>query len=129
MTGMTKAEPDGLVDAPMPSTLKVWTGVSGIICSAHEGPTGKLHGHTWEVKAWWLDGRDADEARSTLASYLSRFDHDYLPNWLSRGELIAKAVLKDLDCDAVDVSRPLEGIFARAEITSRTPNPKGAGRG
>jgi hypothetical protein len=121
MTGMTKVESAGLAAALTQPSLKVWTGASGIISAAHESSEGRLHGHTWEVKAWWLDGRDAVSARQTLAKYLSRFDHTLLPADLARGEALASDILIGLGCAVVDVSRPLEGIFARVEL-SPLPN-------
>lgn len=117
MTGMTKGDKNGQVVEPMPINLRVWTGVSGTISAAHESLDGTLHGHTWEVKAWWTDGRDALAAKATLANCLSSFDHTLLPAELARGEALAEAVLVYLGCKAVDISRPLEGIFARAEIS------------
>lgn len=99
----------------MRTASRVLTGVRGIICAAHEGPDGKLHGHTWSVTAWWTDSRDANEAKQTLDSYISFFDHSRLAPSMNRGEAIAKHILLDLECTAVDVERPLEGIFARVE--------------
>lgn len=118
MIGMTKDDSAGQAGSSTPIALKVLTGVRGTICAAHEGPDGSLHGHTWSVTAWWNDSRCAIEAKQTLDSYISFFDHSRLAPSMSRGEAIAKRVLQDLGCAAVDVDRPLEGIFARAERPS-----------
>lgn len=115
MTGTMKAENAGQGAKPTLSTLKVMTGVRGLICAAHAGPDGKLHGHTWSVIAWWSDGRCALRAKQDLDSYISFFDHTRLAESMSRGEDIAMRVAEDLGCCAVDVERQLEGIFARVE--------------
>ena len=120
MTGTMKAAGAGQDAMPTQPALKVMTGVCGLICAAHEGPDGKLHGHTWSVTAWWSDSRCANEAKQMLDSYLGRFDHTLLPGHLNRGENIAVRTLEALGCTAVDVARPMEGIFARVEHATPT---------
>ena len=91
------------------------TGVRAILSAAHRGPENKLHGHTWEVVAWFhAAGEDARNLKGDLLATLELFDHDILPDSLSRGEDLAEWLGTELTgCVQVDVSRPLEGFFAR----------------
>jgi len=94
-------------------------GVGGIVSAAHRDTgTGKLHGHTWEVTAWFCRGTDAVIRQCRLDSILSEIDHTELPDQLAWGEDIAEWVAAKFDdsaCVAVDVSRPLERLYARWE--------------
>lgn len=75
-----------------------------------------MHGHTWQVTAWWpSDGTDALLRQKELAHAVARLDHKELPDELSRGEALAAHFGHALGCVAVDVSRPLERIYARWE--------------
>ena len=93
------------------------TGVSGIISAAHHGSDGVLHGHTWQVIVWWHANGDiiltADRKKRYLFEYLKRYDHNVLPEELAWGENLAEKIGHDMRAAAVDVSRPLEGIFAK----------------
>ena len=93
------------------------TGVSGVISAAHYSRDGKLHGHTWQVVVWYQTNggvlMDADNRKRALFEYLERFDHKRLPDEFAWGEDLAEKIGKDLRADAVDVSRPLEGIYAK----------------
>lgn len=109
--------PDG---EPMPIDLRVMTGASAIVSAAHRSRDGNLHGHTWEVTAWWPEGPCAVERKAALTSFLSVFDHQVLGDEMAWGEALAKAALLGLHCLKVEVRRPLEGIFAVAE---RMPAP------
>lgn len=100
------------------TNLKVWTGVSAIVSAAHRSRDGNLHGHTWEVVAWWPEGRCAIQLKAELTNYLSIFDHTVLGDANAWGEALAKAVLIGMDCQKVEVRRPLEGMFAVAERTT-----------
>lgn len=82
-----------------------------------------MHGHTWEVTAWFSNSTaDAVGLQSRLRSVLRRFDHKTLPDELSRGEAIAQAVGEELgDCDEVIVARTVEGIFAQWIASPPTP--------
>lgn len=105
----------GQADAPTPTGLKVLTGAGSIISAAHRNRDGQLHGHTWEVTAWWQAGPCAVERQQTLASYLSIFDHQVLGDEIAWGEALAVSILHGLDCVKVEVARPLERIYAIAE--------------
>jgi hypothetical protein len=96
----------------MRTTLKVLTGVTSVLSAAHRSKDGQMHGHTWEVTAWWTTTPDAVAKRAELAKYLSIFDHSVLADGVSWGEALAEAVLIGLDCAKVEVRRPLEGIYA-----------------
>lgn len=95
------------------------TGVSGVISAAHYSRDGKLHGHTWQVVVWWLAESStiisADTRKRLMAEYLERFDHKILPNELAWGEDLAEQIGLDLAAISVDVSRPLEGVYAKWE--------------
>ena len=100
---------------PMPIRLKVLTGASAIVAAAHHSKDGRLHGHTWQITAWWTGTPDAVEMQSVLRNYLSRFDHGLLPNELAWAEAFGAQILTDLGCVKVEIARPLEGIFAAVE--------------
>lgn len=94
--------------------MRSLTGVGAVLCAAHFGPDGRVHGHTWEVTAWFEDaGEDACHLYEKLRCLLCSFDHAILPPKLSRGEDIARFVGENLDCHQVDVSRGAERIYAR----------------
>jgi len=92
------------------------TGVSGFISAAHYSREGVLHGHTWQVMVWWQSENymtSADCRKQLLLDYLQKFDHSVLPEQLSWGEDLAERIGLDMDAAAVDISRPLEGIYAK----------------
>lgn len=93
------------------------TGVSGIISAAHYSRDGKLHGHTWQVVVWYHANGDvildAERKKQFLAQYLERYDHNVIDDALAWGEDLAEKIGIDLRAAVVDVSRPLEGIFAK----------------
>lgn len=93
------------------------TGVSGVISAAHYSGDGVLHGHTWQVVVWWYANGDvilsADRRKRMLADYLQKFDHSVLPEELAWGEELAERIGLDMRAAAVDVSRSLEGIYAK----------------
>ena len=93
------------------------TGVSGVISAAHHGSDGVLHGHTWQVIVWWHANSDdilsAERKKRFLAEHLKRYDHTLLPDELAWGEHLAEKIGLDMRAAAVDVSRPLEGIYAK----------------
>jgi 6-pyruvoyl-tetrahydropterin synthase len=93
-----------------------FTGVSGVISAAHYSRDGVLHGHTWQVVVWWqADSHmlSADGRKQSLADYLRKFDHSVLPEQLTWGEDLAERIGLDMRAAAVDISRPLEGIYAK----------------
>lgn len=94
------------------------TGVSATISAAHTSPTGVTHGHTWSVVAWFVADKDAVFLSGALNGMTKIYDHGILPPELSRGEDMAAHILQELapiGCFEVEVSRPLEGIFAKAQ--------------
>ena len=100
----------------MQTGLRVLTGATAFISAAHRNLNGEVHGHTWEVKAWWQNVPCAVEKQATLRNYLSIFDHTMLGDDQAWGEALGKAILHGLDCVKVEVSRPLEGLFASIEM-------------
>lgn len=107
--------------------MTTFTGVGGIISAAHSGPDGRMHGHTWEVTAWFrCPEKEIDEAeepcldavhlQNDLNAALSLPDHGILPDAISRGEDLAKWLGSQLNgCVRVDVFRTAERIYARWE--------------
>lgn len=97
------------------SDIRILTGVSGILSAAHRSREGIMHGHTWEVTCWWSDCPDAVAKQAELTKYLSIFDHTVLADGLAWGEKLAEAILHGMKCVKVEVSRPLERIYAVIE--------------
>jgi 6-pyruvoyl-tetrahydropterin synthase len=95
--------------------MKILTGVSAVLSAAHRDRDGNLHGHTWQVTAWWDDEPDAVQKQKDLKEYLTIFDHHILADNVAWGEYLGKTILIGMDCVRVDVSRPLEGIYALVE--------------
>ena len=95
--------------------MKIMTGVSAVFSAAHKSRDGVLHGHTWQVTAWWRDTPDAVQRQKDLQAYLSVFDHTLLADGVAWGEDLARAITHGMGCCKVEVSRPLEGIFAVVE--------------
>jgi len=93
------------------------TGVSGVISAAHYSREGKLHGHTWQVIVWhYANGDvilDAERRKRMLSDYLLQFDHSVIDDEYAWGEDLAEKIGVDLRAAAVDVTRPLEGIYAK----------------
>lgn len=95
--------------------MKTMTGVGGIICAAHTDANGRLHGHTWEVIAWW-DGRpDAVSCQVKLNEVLSEFDHTRIDDEISWAEEFGSRIISILKCKRVEINRPLERIYAIIE--------------
>ena len=91
------------------------TGVGGIFSAAHQPPEGgDVHGHSYEVTAWFPAGEDARVLQARLAAILEPLDHKVLADELASGETIAEHIGRHLDgCRQVEVRRPLERIYAR----------------
>ncbi len=53
--------------------------------------------------------------KEKLRKYLSVFDHTVLADDVAWGETLATAILYGMNCQKVEVARPLEGIFALVE--------------
>lgn len=94
------------------------TGVSAFLSAAHrDRSTGCLHGHTWEIVAWFADG-DASRRKAQLEAQVSALDHAELPADLAWGEDLARHFLIRLEgCDEVIVNRPAERIYAIARVS------------
>lgn len=94
-----------------------FTGAGWYFSASHRDPVRKeLHGHSYEVVAWWPSEppRDAVVLQHTLRTALVGFDHQTLPDELGTAEALANAIGGLLDgCVGVDVSRPSERLHAR----------------
>lgn len=91
------------------------TGVGCVFSAAHHMPEGgHLHGHSYEVVAWFLAGEDARHLQVRLTAATQPLDHSLLPPELASGEAMAEHIGRNLDgCVEVEVRRPLERIYAR----------------
>lgn len=93
---------------------RILTGVGAHFCAAHAGADGILHGHTYEVTAWWQFDGDAVARQAQLTKALEQFDHGTLPANVSLAENLAKSLVLSLDANEVEVRRPLERLYAKA---------------
>lgn len=92
------------------------SGVGGVLSVGHNSPEGKAHGHSYEVTVWYRHGHDARLLQRHLNLVLADLDHTFLPDEIRHGEALAEHIAEKLPgCIAVDVSRPLERIYARWE--------------
>lgn len=91
------------------------TGVGCFFSATHNAPEGgDLHGHSYEVIAWFPEGQDARRLQAQLIQVTDAFDHKVLPDRLDSGEAIAAYIGNALaHCVEVEVRRPLERIYAR----------------
>lgn len=96
--------------------MKSLTGVGAIISAAHRSKYGVVHGHTWEIVAWYDYEPDAVAKQQELEKYLSIFDHTILGDDMAWGEALGRAIIHGLGCVKVDVNRPLERIYAQVTI-------------
>ena len=115
MTQDLTSEIAGLAGKPMPIGLRVFTGASAILCAAHRSAEGVMHGHTWEVTCWWEDSPDAVQKQIELNKYLSIFDHAVLADGIAWAEKLAETIIHGMNCKKVEISRPLERLYAVAE--------------
>jgi 6-pyruvoyl-tetrahydropterin synthase len=103
---------------PMPSKAVILTGVGATFCASHHDLLSQqMHGHSYEVEAWFAfpEPRDARAPQEALKALLRVWDHTVLEPELASAEAIAAAILQLLPhCVDVRVSRPLERLYARA---------------
>lgn len=96
--------------------MSVLTGVRGVFSASHKDPmTQALHGHDYEVVAWFKGEpfRDFGVLRETLGAVLTAWDHTTLSDELWSAEAIGKALMAVLDIEAVEVNRPAIGHFVK----------------
>lgn len=125
MTQHSTSETGGQAVAPTLTSLRVLTGVRGIVSAAHKSRDGVLHGHTWTIIAWFQGQPDAVSKQDELTKYLSIFDHQLLGPEHSWGEALAQAILIGMNCHRVQVSREAEGMYALAELMTPPSNSAG----
>ena len=101
-----------------PMTAQNLTGAGWYFSASHRDPVRQeLHGHSYEVMAWWPIAAAADAVclQDALRRALVAFDHKTLPDECSRAEDIARAVGSTLvGCVRVDIFRPVERL--RCEV-------------
>ena len=112
MTHHSTSGISGQAVALMPTGLSILTGAGAVLSAAHRDRSGRLHGHSWEVTAWWTGRPDVVAKQAELNSYISFFNHSLLANSVSLAEDLALRIMDDLKCERVDISRPLERIYA-----------------
>jgi hypothetical protein len=107
---------------------RMLTGVGGVLSCAHEPVNadifgGELHGHSYEVTAWFHndEGADARVFQASLNTLLKLWDHKVLPPEMATAEGIARAVGTLGKCMEVEVRRPLERLHARWIADAQTP--------
>lgn len=100
--------------------MKSLTGAGAYFSASHfDSVRQELHGHTYEVVAWWpsSDERDVIDLQKALQAVLLAFDHKTLPSYLTRAESIATAIAAQLPgCVEIDISRPIERMFVRCPV-------------
>lgn len=92
------------------------TGVGWYFSASHHDPVRQeLHGHSYEVVCWFAadSHRDAVVLQEKLKVVLTAFDHKTLPDELSRAEDLAAAIMHLMDCQGVEISRPVERLHAK----------------
>ena len=93
--------------------MRIESGTRGVISAAHRDVfTNSLHGHTYEVVAWWeYDGISIVKKKEHLDRAVTLFDHTCLANEFSWAEDMGRMLLKELNCVRLEINRPLEGFF------------------
>jgi 6-pyruvoyl-tetrahydropterin synthase len=99
------------------------TGVSRTLNASHrDQATGQVHGHTWEIKAWFIyNGTDVAVRKYQLDEAVRGYEHTCLPDSVAWGERLAESICRAINadyeknrpCAAVEVNRPMDGVFAR----------------
>lgn len=95
--------------------MRVLTGAGAILSAAHRSRDGNMHGHTWEITAWWEGEPCAVEKQQELTKYLSVFDHTVLADGIAWAESLGRAMICGLECTRVEISRPSERLYAMVE--------------
>ena len=110
---MTTPE-NGMAEKPTRITSKTLTGVGVLLCAAHRDLDGRLHGHTYQVRAYWPSGVDMLLLQARLRQACELFDHGELPDHLAGAESLAFALHEALpDAVEINVDRPAEMLFAQ----------------
>ncbi len=101
----------------MPKTL---TGVGATLIADHRSRDGQIHGHTWEITAWfeYRSGSDAKCLRFVLERILEPYQGKCLPDRIAWGEDLARHIALEIAGEyrapvQVDVTRQAERIYAR----------------
>jgi 6-pyruvoyl-tetrahydropterin synthase len=95
-------------------TDKIQTGVGFLICAAHaDKVTGAVHGHTYEVVAWFDGGHDAEKLKAHCERLCADLDHATLPAALAWAEDLIPEIKRRTNAVDVEIRRPLERLYAR----------------
>jgi hypothetical protein len=89
-----------------------WAGA--FFSAAHKDPrNGKLHGHTWRVRAYWPHaGGDILDRQKLLRRWVASLDHRELPAHLHLAEDIAAHLGHGVQAVRVEVWREAEDVGA-----------------
>lgn len=96
----------------------ILSGVGAVLRAEHRNrTTGKVHGHEWEVRAWfYYDGTDAEIRKYQLEEALRPYQGTCLPDALAWAEQMVAwlaAVLNGgADCRRATISRHQEMLYA-----------------
>jgi hypothetical protein len=83
------------------------------ISSAHRDDGGKIHGHTWKIRAFWEDdGKDVLPKQKLLKKWAQSLDHRELPQHLITAESLAGHFAVSVHAVEVHVWREPEGLGA-----------------
>ena len=82
------------------------------ICAAHLDSSGALHGHTWNVRAYWSQIIDATDRKAQIVQACALRCHGVLDTEVSSAEGLAEQIGIEVSADRVDVWREAEGLGA-----------------
>lgn len=100
------------------------TGARAILKADHRDQiTGEVHGHEWEITAWWRwTGTSAEIRKHQLNETIKGLQGKCLPDRIAWGENLARHIadnmengwsIGDPDCVLVEIVRHKEGLLAR----------------
>lgn len=102
------------------------TGARAILKATHrDQATGEVHGHEWEITAWWRwTGTSAEIRRYQLDETLQPLQGKCLADSIAWGEPLAKHIADNMEngwtcgdpnCVMVEIARHKERLYARWE--------------
>lgn len=100
-----------------PSKAETLTGVGALLEAQHRSRSGDVHGHTWDIMAWFsFDGHDALGARRELEQILAPHQGKCLPDAIAWAENLAPWIAGQFEYRqpvCVTVARPDVRLFAQ----------------
>jgi hypothetical protein len=109
-----------------PQQSRRLTGARTILKAEHrDQATGVVHGHEWEITAWWRwTGTSAEVRQHQLNETIEPYQDKCLPDSIAWAENLASYIGRNMehgwsagdpDCVIVEVVRHKEGLLARWE--------------